>query len=280
MLFVVFGVLTITVITLTNRKAVHTSKTLWGVLATNYMTALSLSLALGIVNGLGLVSSFTWILGFATGLLYAGSLFLNMKIIGRRGASIAISVSQLSVLVPVVLSVALFSETLRANQLVGVVLALVSLPLLATKTGAEASGSMDRGTMMLLVGALLVQGFGQFSSKVLVASGLGAQTGAFFIAVFASATLFTVPVALRHWKNVEMNDLFYGAVVGVSNIGGNLSILLALVALPGAIVFPMVSSGGLLLITILAWFIFKERVGRQNAIGMMLTLSAVLLINV
>jgi len=77
-----------------------------------------------------------------------------------------------------------------------------------------------------------------------------------------------------------MTDFFYGAVVGVSNIGGNLSILLALVALPGAIVFPLVSSGGLLLTTILAWFIFKERVGRLNAIGIMLTLSAVLLINV
>lgn len=203
-----------------------------------------------------------------------------MTIIGRRGASIAISVSQLSVLVPVVFSVALFGESLRANQLVGVVLALVSLPLLATKADANESGSMDRGTMMLLVGTLLVQGFGQFSSKVLVASGLGSETGAFFIAVFSSATLFTVPVALSHWKNVKMTDLFYGAVVGVSNIGGNLSILLALVALPGAIVFPLVSSGGLLLTTILAWFIFKERVGRLNAIGIMLTLSAVLLINV
>lgn len=70
MLFVAIGVITITVITLTNRKAVRSSKTLWGVLATNYVTALSLSLAIGIVNGLGIVSPFTWALGFATGFLY------------------------------------------------------------------------------------------------------------------------------------------------------------------------------------------------------------------
>ena len=175
-----------------------------------------------------------------TGFLYIGGMYLGMVTIGRRGASIAVSASQLSVLIPVGLSVVVFGESLRTNQLVGVAIALASLPLLAAKIGGGLNGSLDRGTLLLLAAQLLVQGFAQFSSKVLVASGLGAERDAFFLAVFVSATLATIPIALRHRGEIGRRDLAYGGVVGACNIGGNLSILLALAALPGAIVFPLV----------------------------------------
>jgi uncharacterized membrane protein len=202
-----------------------------------------------------------------------------MTTIGRRGASIAVSASQLSVLIPVSLSVVMFGERLSTTQLIGVAIALISLPLLAAKIGGGLKGGLDRETLLLLVTQLFVQGFAQFSSKVLVATGLGAERSAFFFAVFVSAALVTIPVALRHRGEIGRKDLAYGSVVGVCNIGGNLSILLALAVLPGAIVFPLVNSGGLLLVTILAWLIFRERVSRVNAFGIALTLTAVLLIN-
>ncbi len=278
-LFIASGVLTITALNLTNRRAVHACRSLWGVIAANYATALVLSVAMAVMGGLGSVSLITLGLGFVTGFLYIGGMFLGMTMIGRRGASIAVSASQLSVLIPVSLSVALFGESLKGSQFLGVTLALVSLPLLAAKGGKD-GGAPDRGTLALLITMLLVQGFAQLSSKILVASGLEAERSAFFLAVFTSATLVTVPIALRHRLEVDVTDFGYGAVVGACNIGGNLSILLALVTLPGSVVFPLVSSGGLLLVTVLAGIIFRERVGRLNAVGMALTLLAVVLINI
>ena len=279
MLFVVSGIVTITGINMTNRLAIGFIKTRWGVITANYVTALVLSALMALANGLRPASTFTLALGLVTGFLYIGGMYLGMVTIGRRGASIAVSASQLSVLIPVGLSVALFGETLRTNQLVGVAIALASLPLLAAKIGGGLNSSLDRGTLLLLAAQLLVQGFAQFSSKVLVASGLGAERDAFFLAVFISATLATIPIALRHRGEIGRKDLAYGGVVGACNIGGNLSILLALAALPGAIVFPLVSSGGLLIVTVLAWLIFRERISRLNAIGIAATLAAVLLIN-
>jgi multidrug transporter EmrE-like cation transporter len=164
--------------------------------------------------------------------------------------------------------------------MVGVAVALISLPLLAAKIGGGLNGSLDRETLLLIVMQVLVQGFAQFSSKVLVASGLSLERDVFFLAVFTSATLVTIPIALRHRAEVTRKDYAYGGVVGVCNIGGNLSILLALAALPGAIVFPLVNSGGLLLVTVIARLLFKERINRINALGIVLTLAAVLLINI
>ena len=205
-------------------------------------------------------------------------MYLGMTTIGRRGASIAVSASQLSVLIPVSLSVLIYGDSLSTTQLIGVGVALVSLPLLAAKnTGL--SGALDRDTLALIVIQLVVQGFAQFTSKVLVASGLVVERDAFFVVVFAAATLMTIPVALRHRGEIRRDDFAYGGFVGVCNIGANLSTLLALTLLPGAVVFPLVNSGGLLLVTLLAWLIFKEKISRVNALGIALTLTAVLLIN-
>ena len=280
MLFIVSGIVTITGINITNRFAIGFIKTRWGVIAANYCVALALSSAMFLVNGLHPASSLTIALGFVTGFLYIGGMYLGMTTIGRRGASIAVSASQLSVLIPVSLSVLVFGESLRTNQLIGVAMALISLPLLAAKIGAGLDDSLDREILVLIIAQVFVQGFAQFSSKVLVASGLSPERDAFFLVVFTSATLITVPIALRHCAEITRKDYAYGGVVGVCNLGGNLSILLALAALPGAIVFPFVSSGGLLLVTVIARLLFKERINRVNAIGIALTLAAVLLINI
>jgi drug/metabolite transporter (DMT)-like permease len=279
MAFVVSGIVTITGINITNRLAVNSIKTRWGVIAANYCVALALSVAMFAFSGSSTMSLFTVGLGLVTGFLYIGGMYIGMTTIGRRGASIAVSASQLSVLIPVSLSVAVFGESLSTTQLIGVAVALISLPLLAAKIGGGLSGGFDRETLLLIVAQIFVQGFAQFSSKVLIATGLGGERSAFFLAVFVSATLVTIPIALRHRAEIKRRDLEFGSVVGVCNIGGNLSILLALAALPGAIVFPLVNSGGLLLVTVLAWLIFRERISRVNAIGIALTLAAVLLIN-
>ncbi len=277
--FVVSGILTISGINLTNRLAITKIKTRWGVIAANYVVALALSVAMFALGGVYTASSITIGLGLVTGFLYIGGMYLGMATIGRRGASIAVSASQLSVLIPVSLSVLVFGEMLKLNQLIGVAVALVALPLLAAKIGTGLRGGLDRETMLLLVTQIVVQGFAQFSSKILVAEGLSVERGVFFVAVFTSAVLVTLPVAWSHRMEITRSDFEYGSVVGACNIGGNLSILLALTALPGAVVFPLINSGGLLLVTILAWLIFKERINRLNAIGVALTLAAVLLIN-
>jgi drug/metabolite transporter (DMT)-like permease len=279
MVFVASGIFTITSINMVNRLAINSIKTRWGLLAANYTMALVLSVIMFVANGLRPASISTIALGFVTGLFYISGMYLGMATIRKRGASIAVSASQLSVLISVGLSVAIFGESLRINQIIGVVLAIVSLPLLAARIDGGLNGSLDRETLILIIAQILVQGFAQFSSKVLVATGLGYERDAFFLIVFLSATLTSIPVALKNSSLIMKNDFVYGGIVGVCNIGGNLSILLALTALPGAIVFPLVSSGGLLVVTFLARLIFKERISRVNTLGIVLTLAAVLLIN-
>jgi drug/metabolite transporter (DMT)-like permease len=262
------------------RLSVGRSKTRWGVIAFNYLTAALISLTLVLMGGGLGASPFTLALGAATGALYTGGMFLNMTTMGRSGASIAASVSQLSVAVPVTASVLVYGESLGGLQLLGVAAAVTALPFLAYKGKGNANGSVDRGLIPLMAAMLVVQGFAQLSSKALVASGLEAERNVFFLTVFTSATLLTTPLAYRARGQVALpSDAGLGVGVGAFNMLTNMSILLALRSVPASVFFPLNGSGGLMLTTFAAALLFRERISWVNALGVALTLAAVALIN-
>lgn len=261
------------------RLSVGRSKTRWGVIAFNYLTGAVISLALVLSGGGFIASPFTLALGVVTGALYTGGMFLSMTTMGRSGASIAASVSQLSVVVPIAASVLVYGESLKGLQLLGVAVAVAALPFLAYKKG-DRNSPVDSSLIPLMVTMLAVQGFAQLSSKVLVAGGLEAERSVFFLVVFTSATLLAAPLAIRVRDQVVFpRDAGFGVGLGAFNMLTNMSILLALRSVPASLFFPLNGSGGLMLTTFAAMLLFRERISGVNALGVALTLAAVVLIN-
>jgi len=262
------------------RLSVGRSKTRWGVIAFNYLTGALISLTLVLMGGVMRASPFTLALGAVTGALYTGGMFLSMTTMERSGASIAASVSQLSVVVPVAASVFVYGESLGGLQLLGVAVAVAALPFLAYKSKGNPNDPVDRGLIPLMAAMLVVQGFAQLSSKVLVASDLEAERNMFFLTVFMSATLLTTPLAIRARGQVSLpRDAGLGVGVGAFNMLTNMSVLLALRSVPASLFFPLNGSGGLMLTTFAAMLLFRERISGVNALGVALTLAAVALIN-
>ncbi|MBN2335170.1 hypothetical protein JXL21_06380 [Candidatus Bathyarchaeota archaeon] len=273
-------VLSLTCLNMVIRLSVGRTGTRWGVIAFNYLTGAVISLALALNGGGFAATPFTVALGVVTGALYTGGMYLSMTTMGRSGASIAASVTQLSVVVPVAASVLVYGESLGGVQAVGVLVAVASLPLLAYKNNRDGKGALDGGLVPLMAAMLVVQGFAQLSSKVLVASGLEAERNVFFLAVFTSATLLTTPLAYRARRLVRLpRDTGFGVGVGAFNMLTNMSILLALKSVPASLFYPVNGSGGLMFTTVAAMLLFRERISRVNALGVALTLAVVALIN-
>ena len=278
MIYLITATLSITCLSLIMRKATLETNTLWGVIQTNYLTAATLMAILTIREGSTQISLFTVALGMVTGLTYAMGMFLNLTLMGKRGAAITASMIQLAVLIPITVSVLFFNETITNTQLIGILIAVTSLPLLAAKPMQKLE--IDSEILPKILLTILVVGFSQLSSKILVQSGYEAQNSYFFLTIFTSAAILVTPLTLRNRKKINRTDPFYGVGVGTFNLLANRSILLALTTIPGAIVFPVSSAGSLLLVTIAALFLFKEKVSKLNLIGILLTLVAVVLINI
>lgn len=277
MIYVIAAALSITCLSLIMRYATLKTQTLWGVILGNYLTAASIMAGLVLSNGSWNVSIFTLGLGAVTGLTYATGMYLNLTLMGKRGAAITSSMIQLSVLIPIAVSVFFYGETIGSLQLLGITLAVISLPLLAAKPMQKLE--LDRELIPMIIVTIIVVGFSQLSSKILVQSGLESQNNFFFLSIFTSAAILVSPLALRSRGQIVGRDGLFGFGVGVFNVAANRFLLLALTTLPGAIVFPVSSAGSLLMVTISAIILFKEKVSRVNLVGITLTLAVVVLIN-
>jgi drug/metabolite transporter (DMT)-like permease len=277
MIYVIAAALSITCLSLIMRYATLHTKTLWGVILGNYLTAASIMLGMVVGDGSWVISPFTLGLGAVTGLTYAAGMYLNLTLMRKRGAAIASSMIQLSVLIPISVSVFFYGETLGSLQLLGIALAVASLPLLASKPMQKLE--LDREVIPMIILTIIVVGFSQLSSKILVQAGLESQNAFFLLTIFTSAALLVSPLALRNRESIVGRDGLFGLGVGIFNVASNRFLLLALTTLPGAIVFPVSSAGSLLLVTISAIVLFKEKVSRVNLVGILLTLAAVVLIN-
>jgi len=115
------------------RYATLKTESLWGVILSNYLTAAVIMAVMVLSNCSWTVSSFTIGLGAVTGLTYAAGLYLNLTLMGKRGAAITSSMIQLSILIPIAMSVFFYGETIDSLQLLGILLAVISLPLIASK---------------------------------------------------------------------------------------------------------------------------------------------------
>jgi drug/metabolite transporter (DMT)-like permease len=278
MIYLITAALSITTLSLIMRKATLSTDTLWGVILGNYLTAATLTAAITLTSPIITPSPFTIALGAVTGITYTIGMYLNLILMSKRGAAITSSMIQLAVIIPITASVIIYGENITTTQLIGIILAITSLPLLASKPNQKLE--IDKTILPMILITILVVGFSQTSSKILIQNGLQSQNNYFFLAIFTSATLLVAPIAYRNRKQIKKTDTIYGIGVGTFNLISNRTLLLALTTLPGAIVFPVSSAGSLLMVTIAAIILFKEKVSRANVTGIIMTLIAVVLINI
>jgi len=278
MIYLIIATLSITTLSLIMRKATLNTENLWGVILGNYLTAAILTAAITITSPQTTPTTFTLALGAITGITYTAGMYLNLTLMGKRGAAITSSMIQLAVIIPITTSVLFYGETITTTQLTGILLAITSLPLLASKPNQKLE--IDKTILPMILLTILVVGFSQTSSKILIQSGLENQNNYFFLAIFTSASLLVAPIAYRNRNQIKPTDTTYGIGVGTFNLLSNRALLLALTTLPGAIVFPVSSAGSLLMVTIAAIILFKEKTSRANITGIIMTLIAVVLINI
>lgn len=278
MIYLIIATLSITTLSLIMRKATLNTENLWGVILGNYLTAAILTAAITITSPQTTPTTFTLALGAVTGITYTAGMYLNLTLMGKRGAAITSSMIQLAVIIPITTSVLFYGETITTTQLTGILLAITSLPLLASKPNQKLE--IDKTILPMILLTILVVGFSQTSSKILIQSGLENQNNYFFLAIFTSASLLVAPIAYRNRNQIKPTDTTYGIGVGTFNLLSNRALLLALTTLPGAIVFPVSSAGSLLMVTIAAIILFKEKTSRANIAGIIMTLIAVVLINI
>lgn len=245
----------------------------------NYVAAAGFYVVWTRVDGTVAIDPRTAIIGAIGGVIYALGFLLMLGPLRWRGLGVVAALLGLSVLVPLSASLLIWDETLAAIQILGVCLALVAIPLLSMDRGA-AKGLRLSALMALGMAALfLINGSGWTVQKWYHTTGLSGERHVYFGYLFGVAALLIFVAWLVRSRRINAASLAWGAMLGSCNVIANLALLSALDRLPGAIVFPLMQAGIMIVAAAFAAVAWRERPGRLGVAGIAVAATAVALIN-
>ena len=245
--------------------------------ASNYVVAAAIYVAASIPRGLPSVS--TVLVGLLGGVGIVSAFLLLIQLLRLKGISITTAVIRLSVLVPALLSVALWGERPTVIQAIGALLAVISLPLMGMDDPVDGRIRLNRRAIVLTVALLVANGGFMTSIRLFHEIGSDSENVQLFAVIFTTAALISAGAWALDRSGATGRSVLPGVFLGVWNSGSGFMLLLALRTLPGVVVFPLNSSLGLMLTVLIALWVWRERLRRTGAIGLMFSFAAAVCIN-
>lgn len=238
---------------------------------------LSLGSALG--NFMGSPSpqgsyTFSLFFGVAVGFLYIISLLLTQQSIKAKGTSLTTMFQRTGIVIPILTSAVLWNEIPTLLQIIGIIAALFSLVYMNNDgKGIKVSG--------LLLAVFLTGGVCELSNKLYQMYALEQHKPLFLLAIFATCVVLCVGYIYTRPNRAPLTvkEAILGIAIGIPNIFSAYFIIKALEQLPTGIVFPVLSVGTILLITLVSAFAFGEKINQKNRLAIGVFLISIVLVN-
>jgi drug/metabolite transporter (DMT)-like permease len=245
----------------------------------NYLVASPICFFLSYTQGNLQLSGDTLLWGSVQGVCFIGTYYLLCTSMSVSGMAIATTILRLSVVIPVLASVFAWGEIPTTFQVVGIVACVVSLPLIGLRQPGDCQPITRR--LLLLMGLLFVgMGIANTSSKAFVEANVPDVQTTFIGVLFAVAAIggllcFISPV----WRE-NRTGVADGVKLGLVNVVSIVSYLVALEELAGVVVFPIQAAAGLVLNTLFAVWVWKERFSKKTMLGMAIATLGLIFVNV
>jgi drug/metabolite transporter (DMT)-like permease len=242
----------------------------------NYVMAMALALMMSGTEKLAIGAGWG-AAGLAMGIGFVAGFVMLMRGLKEIGLAIPTSAARLSMLIPVTGSILLFNERPSLPQIAGIIAGVAAFVLLGlAQRRRDTAAQLDLGAIGILVSIFVIVGTTDFGMKIAKTNGVDGD--ALTVYIFGAASLICWTwVALGRTK-VTGRDLMLGALLGIPNYFSVYFLLLALGRLDASIVFPSVSAGAVVLVTIVAVIFWKEHPNGTAWMGIALAAIAVALL--
>jgi drug/metabolite transporter (DMT)-like permease len=224
------------------------------------------------------------IIAIGLGAVFIGTFYLMALATQRLGVTVSSIASKMSLVIPVVIS--LFVLNIASRELIvfnyiGIVLALVAILLSSIKK--KRHNDVKIGIFTLLMPALVFIFGGVIDTSINYTSHkyLGADNEAVFpIVIFFTALCIGLVILFIKRPKLNAKSLLGGALLGIINYFSIYFLVKSLGAFgnDGAIVYPVINVGIILISSFSSVLIFKERLSNLNKLGLTMSIVAVLLI--
>ena len=219
-------------------------------------------------------------LSLVTGFWFIFTYLLMTASTQRSGVTVTSLSSKLSVVLPTLAGVVLFSEKLNFVATMGIVLALVALALVVG--GKNDTVKSHKTNWLLPVLIFFGTGTGDILMK-LTEQRNGNDNMSFMIAfIYLIAMLFGVIIVaydlLRKKSQWQWKNALGGIGLGVINFFSTYCVYHAMRHFDNVVLFPVYNIGVVSLTALTGWLLFKEKLTWKNYLGLAIAIIAVILI--
>ncbi len=277
MLFLLLAIICSSLISIVMRIGTYKVNNKLSMLAANYATCFVLSALIAGTDKLFPASAqlpITLLLGFFNGFVFLMAFVLMQRSVKTNGVVLSTTFSKLGLLVPVIVSVALFAESPTALQVMGFILAIAAIILINPSKGEKNSSILG------LIILLFVCGSADAMNKVYNEVGSAELSSQFLLYTFMSALILCIILVLHAKEKPGRNELLFGVLLGVPNYFSARFALRSLAYLPAVIVYPTISVATILLVSLAGILAFGEKLKKQQWFALGIIIIAVALLNV
>ena len=230
----------------------------------------------------------TYLCGAIGGILFVLGLVFMQSSVAANGATLTSAFGKLGVMVPLAFSFLIFREQPEIIQVVGILIALAALVLINSPdkdTPAEAPSGSEVKTysFALLILTFLGNGLSDSMSKVFEQAGPRSDDNVFISIIFCVAAVISAFLAYREYRitgcPIRPKELLAGVAVGVPNYFCSYFLLASVTRLPSFLVYPIFSTGTIVVVMLVSTLLFKERPTKKQMAGIGMILLALVLLN-
>ena len=221
---------------------------------------------------------------FALGMGIYNSVCMTMGMVisrlstGINGTPISTTFNRLGILIPTLFSVFVFGERPGILQMVGIALAVTSIIYINSGKGSMSQNHIQ--SMKLLLILLAVGGLIDLNTKIYERYGNPELNDYFVFVTFFFCILVSLTIMLTQDRKFDKGAVMIGAMTGIPNTFILYFSLKAVEKLPAYIVFPGYSAGVILLVNIVNFLVFKEKINKEEKRSTVLIAIALILINI
>lgn len=239
------------------------------ILLSNYFIASLFSIVVN-KTPLSQSSPFTIIMGIAVGALYFINFLTYNKNIRENGISISVGVMRMSLVIPILLSLFLFRESISLFNYFGIAVILISFGFM---------GKVSKSThLWLLVFLFVVTGISESGMKIFKQySGNSEELYLFFL--FGSAFILNLGAVIAKKTKIHYRSLLYGLLLGIPNQLTSLFFMKSLDTVPAAIAYPLLGSSVVLFSIISDVLIWRSKFTIKQRLIFLLIVIGIVLIN-
>ena len=253
-------------------------------LVVNYFIAFGVGLFfLDTIFSPTIILSQDWFKGsILLGFVFISTFYATTITSQRNGLSVASVASKMSVIIPIILGVILYNETLGMIKILGILLALIAVYFTSKKeTGEIQQASNLVFPILVFIGAGTIDSSLKYLQTFLVPSNqIGLFSSVTFFCAFSVGILILVFLSLKGKIKFAGRNILGGIALGLPNFFSlyYLVKMLEAKAFESATLFTIHNIAIVLVSTFVGILFFKEKISMRNAIGIGLALFALFLV--